>query len=112
MSDEDARFVLQFSTGENVVVTGTGIVGRSPSAEPGEFVDHLVTIVDVAKSVSKAHLEFGADADGFWVCDRFSTNGTVVRTAGGDATRCVPGRRYHLARGTRVEIGDQFFVVS
>ena len=35
-------FMLQFSTSESVVVTGAGLIGRNPSAEPGEFVDHLV----------------------------------------------------------------------
>jgi len=106
------RYVLQFSTGESVVVAGTGLIGRNPAPEPGEYVDELVSIFDVGKSVSKSHVEFGQEGGRFWVSDRYSTNGTVVRQPDADAVRCVPGKRYVIARGTRVEIGEQFFIVS
>ena len=106
------RYVLQFSTGESVAVTGSGLVGRNPKSEPGEYVEHLVSVFDVGKSVSKTHLEFGQDAGRFWVSDRFSTNGSVVRPLDGEPRRCEPGRRYTVGRGTRVDLGEQFFVVS
>lgn len=106
------RYVLQFSTGESVVVAGTGLIGRNPSPEPGEYVDELVSIFDVGKSVSKCHVEFGQEAGRFWVADRYSTNGTMIRQPDSPALRCEPGKRYMIARGSRVEIGEQFFVVS
>jgi hypothetical protein len=106
------RYVLQFSTGESIVVAGTGLIGRNPAPEPGEYVDELVTIFDVGKSVSKAHVEFGQESGRFWVSDRYSTNGTVVRQPDADPVRCEPGKRYMIARGSRVEIGEQFFIVS
>jgi uncharacterized protein affecting Mg2+/Co2+ transport len=106
------RFVLQFSTGESITVSGTGIVGRNPKPEPGEYFDHAVVIVDPGKSVSKTHIEFGHAAGKFWVSDRFSGNGTRVREPEGTERYCEPGRRYSVARGTRVSIGEQFFVVS
>ena len=106
------RFVLQFSTGESVTVFGTGLVGRNPVKEPAEYFDHMVTIVDPGKSVSKTHLEFGQIGTSFWVADRFSGNGTTIREPDSPARRCEPGRRYRIARGTRVTIGEQFFVVS
>jgi hypothetical protein len=106
------RYVLQFSTGESVAVTGTGLVGRNPVAEPSEYVDHLVALFDAGKSVSKTHLEFGQERGRFWVSDRFSTNGTIIRAVGDEPVRARPGRRYLVARGTRVDVGDQFFVVS
>ena len=106
------RFVLQFSTGESVTVTGTGIVWRNPSAEPGEYVDHLVTVVDYDKSVSKRHLDFGQENGRFWVSDRFSANGTTVREPDRDPRRCAPGVRVHVARGSRVDMGEQFFIIS
>jgi len=108
----EERFVLQFSTGESITVSGAGLVGRNPSSQPGEYVDQLVTIFDAGKSVSKTHLEFGQDSGRFWVSDRYSTNGSTVRQPDADPRRCEPGRRYFVARGTRVDIGDQFFVVS
>jgi len=106
------RFVLQFSTGENVTVSGAGLIGRNPVAQPGEYVDQLVAIFDASKSVSKTHLEFGQDGGRFWVSDRYSTNGSVVRQPDADPRRCEPGRRYFVARGTRIDIAEQFFVVS
>lgn len=108
----EERFVLQFSTGESVTVTGAGLVGRNPSSQPGEFVDQLVAIFDAGKSVSKTHLEFGQEGGRFWVSDRYSTNGSTVRQPDAEPRRCEPGRRYFVARGTRVDIGEQFFVVS
>ena len=105
------RFVLQFSTGESVTVRGTGLIGRNPAMEPGEYVDELIAIVDEGKSVSKTHLEFGQQDGSFWVSDRFSTNGTVVRIPGSEPRRCEAQHRYLVERGGRVEIGDEFFVV-
>ncbi|ANP71817.1 hypothetical protein PA27867_0850 [Cryobacterium arcticum] len=105
------RYTLQFSTGETVSVRGTGLIGRRPLPQPTERFDHLIQITDLGMSVSKSHLEFGQHDGEFWVNDRFSGNGTVVRRAPAPALRCEPGRRYLVGRGSRVEIGDQFFMV-
>lgn len=107
-----ARFVLQFSTGESYTVLGSGIIGRNPMPEPGEAIDHIVTIVDPGRSVSKSHLEFGQDNGVFWVSDRHSGNGSVIREPGSEPRYCEPGRRYRVVRGTRIDIGEQFVVVS
>jgi hypothetical protein len=106
------RFVLQFSTGESITVYGSGLLGRNPIPQPTEYFDQLVSISDPGKSVSKTHLEFGQDAGAFWVSDRFSGNGSVVREPESTPKRLVPGKRYRVVRGTRVDIGEQFFVVS
>lgn len=107
-----ARFVLQFSTGESFTVYGNGLVGRNPKPEPAEYFDHLVRVLDPSRSVSKTHLEFGQEAGAFWIKDRFSGNGSTIREPEGDPVRCQPDRRYRIVRGTRVEIGEQFFIVS
>lgn len=106
------RFVLQFSTGESVTVLGSGLVGRNPSMQPGEYVDQLVPIFDAGKSVSKTHLEYGQEGGRFWISDRYSTNGSTIRQPDAEPRRADPGRRYFIARGTRVDLGEQFFVVS
>ncbi|MEY9953543.1 zinc-ribbon domain-containing protein [Leifsonia sp. EB34] len=103
---------LSFSTGESVEVHGSGLIGRRPITQPGEHVDQLVAISDPARSVSKTHLEFGLEGDDLWICDRYSGNGTVARPLGGTARQCEAGRRYRVERGTRVDIGDQWFDVS
>lgn len=106
------RFVLQFSTGESFTVYGNGLIGRNPRSEPGEYFDQLVRVLDPTRSVSKVHLEFGQDAGQFWIMDRFSGNGTIVREPESEQLRCQPEKRFRLARGTRVDIGEQFFIVS
>ncbi len=105
-------FVLQFSTGETVSVQGSGLIGRRPLAQPSEYFDHLIQIADASMSVSKSHLEFGQHDGEFWVSDRFSGNGTIIRRPDEAAVRCEPGRRFLVSRGSRVEIADQFFVLS
>jgi hypothetical protein len=110
--DTGERFVLQFSTGESVTVFGSGLLGRNPTPQPSEYFDQLVTITDPGKSVSKTHLEFGQEAGSFWVSDRFSGNGSAVREPESAPRRLVAGKRYRIVRGTRVDIGEQFFVVS
>lgn len=106
-----SQFVLQFSTGESIAIDGTGLVGRAPAPQPGESFDQLVRIVDPGKSVSKTHLEFGQEGGALWVSDRWSGNGTVVRPRDLPPRRADPGVRVRVTRGTRVEIGEQFFVV-
>lgn len=110
--EQAESFVLQFSTGESFTVTGTGLIGRSPKPEPGEFFDRLVQIADPGRSVSKTHLEFGQESGRFWIKDRFSGNGTVFREPELKPIRCRPDHRYSISRGTRVDLGEQFFVVS
>jgi hypothetical protein len=110
--DTGERFVLQFSTGESVTVFGSGLLGRNPAPQPTEYFDQLVSITDPGKSVSKTHLEFGQEAGSFWVSDRFSGNGSAVREPESSPRRLVAGKRYRIVRGTRVDIGEQFFVVS
>lgn len=107
-----AVWVLRFTTGEVVSVSGSGLVGRRPMPQPGERFAHLVQIVDRGLSVSKTHLEFGEHDGDLWIADRFSSNGTVVRRPGEGGVRCEPGRRVLVPRGSRVEIGEQAFTVA
>ena len=106
------RFILQFSTGEGATVNGSGLIGRNPQAEPGEFFDHRIVIVDHGKSVSKTHIEFGQTAGALWVADRYSGNGTIIKRPHAEVQRAEPGKRYLVSRGSRIDIGDQFFIVS
>jgi hypothetical protein len=111
-AEPPALYTLSFSTGELVDVTGSGLIGRRPITQPGEEVDQLVAVLDPGRSVSKTHLEFGIEAGELWICDRYSGNGTVAHPLGGVARQCEAGRRYRVTRGTRVDIGDQWFDVS
>lgn len=104
-------FTLLFSTGEQVEASGPGLVGRNPVPAPGEDGRQIVRIVDPLLSVSKTHLEFGEESGNFWICDRNSGNGTVIFVPGQDPRRAVPGERYAVPRGTRIQLGDEFFDV-
>ncbi|WP_241978961.1 FHA domain-containing protein [Cryobacterium sp. Hh7] len=107
-----ATFVLTFSTGQKVSVQGSGLIGRKPLPQPDEIFDDLIRVADADRSVSKTHLEFGQHDGEFWVSDRVSGNGTVIRRPGETAEPLEPGRRYVLPRGTRVEIADHSFTVA
>ncbi len=103
---------LQFSTGDESTLTGTALIGRRPLAQPGEIVDHVITIVDPARTVSKTHLEVGRHDGDLWVCDRFSVNGTVITDAEGITRSLEPGRRYLARRGATVVFGEQSFTID
>jgi hypothetical protein len=112
LSEPVPTWVLAASTGERVIVSGSGLVGRKPVATEGESFDQLVALTDPTRSVSKTHLEFGVDGGELWVLDRFSSNGSAVVGSDGRRRECEPGRRYRVARGSRVEIGDQYLIVG
>ncbi|NUU18009.1 FHA domain-containing protein [Cellulomonas humilata] len=99
------RLHLRFDTGEEVDVTGDGLVGRSPAVEPG--IQHVVSIDDPDRSISKVHLAFGPEPDGrrLWVVDRGSTNGTVLVGPDGASVALHPGTRAVVEPGWTVRFG-------
>ncbi len=111
MSANDG-FLLHFSTGDSYAVRGGGLLGRLPTADPGTTATHLIRVPDAGRSVSKTHLQFGIDDGEFWILDRHSGNGTVLWAPGEPPLRCEPGRRYRAPRGSRVEVGEQFFLLD
>lgn len=102
---------LVFDTGEAFTVTGRGVVGRNPSTADSGVVAHVVPIDDPARSVSKTHLEFGAEDGAFWVLDRRSTNGSALVHADGTRERLTAGVRTAVPTGAVVEFGDRRFRV-
>lgn len=99
------RAVAAFTwdTGERVAVYGTTLFGRNPSAEDGAAV---VAVRDETLSLSKTHFEVGADAEGPWIVDRHSTNGSAL-VRDGVRTPLEPGLRVSLRPGDRLEFGDR-----
>lgn len=105
-------FTLSISDGQRVVVSGTGILGRRPCVGEGEVFDHFVNVVDVSRSVSKTHLEFGCDDVSLWLLDRFSCNGSVLESPNEPSITMEPGRRYHVRPGARVVFGGLSLLVE
>ena len=108
----DTSFVLVFPSGRREPVRGGGLLGRRPVAQPTETFEQYVVVDDPGRTVSKTHLQFGVEGGEFWVCDRYSANGTVVVSPSGSSRPCEPGRRYRAPRGSRVEIGESHFDVE
>jgi len=73
------------------------LVGRS--ADASLRIEH--------SSVSRLHAEVVRDADGIWIRDRGSANGTRI-----DGQLRRVGERAQLRRGTLVEIGDAVIVLE
>ncbi|HWS57800.1 MAG TPA: FHA domain-containing protein, partial [Actinotalea sp.] len=63
-------------------------------------------------SVSKTHFAIGVDADGVWLRDRSSTNGTIVTLADGQQILCAPEQVVRVPVGASVAFGDYFLTVT
>ena len=104
--------VLRLWDGRRLTLVGTALMGRNPTPRDGEQPPtHRLTLDDPVRSVSKTHLEVGVDAQGVWVRDRASTNGTVV---GWDGARipCPPHAQVRVPVGATVEFGRYWFTVG
>lgn len=104
-------YVLDFSTGESVTVTGSGLIGRSPRSVADDSSLQLVGIDDPGRSVSKVHVRFDTDSQCLWIEDLDSANGTAIEGQSGPAVSIGPGRRHPVEPGAVVRIGRQSFTV-
>jgi predicted component of type VI protein secretion system len=107
----DRSYVLDFSTGQTVAITGSGIIGRAPHDAADDPTLQRVSVDDPGRSVSKVHARFEIDSDGLWIEDRNSGNGTALVRPGEPAVAITPGHRHPVARGDVVRIGRQSFTV-
>jgi len=99
---------LTWDDGTRVAVYGRTLFGRNPSADVGAVA---VTVRDETLSLSKTHFEIDGGADGVWVIDRHSTNGTVL-VRDGVRQALTPDGRLMLRTGDRLEFGDRHLVVD
>lgn len=95
---------LRFAAGDEQL-DGSALVGRDPAPRPGEVVDHLIRPSDAARSMSKTHARIDVDADGVWITDRGSTNGTRLAGPGGWVA-LTPNVRTALQEGAEIEFGS------
>jgi len=105
------RFVLTLDSGEVSIVHGPGLVGRAPRPRPGERCDHLVTVDDPQRSLSRTHARFGVDGGVFWVADAGSGNGTAVVAPDGTTVQAGSDHPVPVADGSSVQIGERTFTV-
>jgi hypothetical protein len=99
---------LVWDDGTRMAVYGPTLFGRNPARAEGVAV---VPVRDETLSLSKTHFEIGGDADGAWVRDLHSTNGTAIVRAG-MRERLAPDARTPLRAGDRIEFGDRGALVE
>ncbi len=97
--------------GREIAVSGVVLLGRNPSARPGEEDAQLIKIGDESRTVSKTHLAVGVDENGFWVMDRGSTNGSTVTSPDGFSRKCEPGDVVAVPADSIVSFGDHWLRV-
>lgn len=106
-----STLALVLDTGERVVVTGPGLVGRRPVPGAEQWA-HLVTIDDPGQSVSSTHLAFWPVDGGLDVLDRGSTNGTVLLDAAGKPWSLPPGQPARVGAGWTLVLGSRRITVT
>ncbi len=98
--------LMRISDGTELTITDTVLIGRNPAPAADESIGQLVRVQDPGRSVSKTHVLVGVDADGVWVVDRASTNGTVVTLTDGQQIICAEHQVVRLPEGASVTFGD------
>ncbi|MHC2998346.1 RDD family protein [Microbacterium sp. HJ5] len=106
--DAPVLAVLTWDDGTRMAVYGRTRYGRNPAVEPGIV---SVPVRDETLSLSKTHFEIGGGAQGAWVVDRHSTNGTVL-VRDGVRHPLVAGVATALRRGDTLELGDRSLSVG
>lgn len=102
-----AQAMVRFDDGSVVRVPVLGLIGRDPEPAAGEQVDALVRLEDPERLLSKTHAAFGQDAEGVWIADRGSRNGTQLVSPGGDVVDV--GARAVVPVGWSVQVGGRSF---
>lgn len=102
---------LEFDDGRTLEVAGAGLVGRDPSPEVGESVEHSVSMEDTTMSLSKTHLGFGVVKGVLWVEDRHSTNGSAWEYQTSRQS-LVAGERTEVPTGATIHMGARTFRVT
>ncbi len=104
-----AQAMIRFDDGSVVRVPVLGLIGRDPEAAAGETPDALVRLEDPQRLMSKTHASFGQDAEGVWVGDRGSRNGTQLVSPGGDVVDVPAGERMRMPVGWTAQVGGRTF---
>ncbi|NYE96614.1 putative RDD family membrane protein YckC [Psychromicrobium silvestre] len=103
---------MTFDDGRTAIVSGAALIGRNPSGYDSEVIDQLIAVPDESRSISKTHLHVQAAAEGLWVTDRQSTNGSAVVSAEGMVNRLTPGNAVLAPFGSTIRFGDRSLAVG
>lgn len=78
-----------------------------PEIEPG-----VLTVTDLTRTVSKAHLSFEVQESGVWLTDLGSTNGSTVMGVRGVPAALVAGTPVLVGYGSTVTVGELAFTLA
>lgn len=98
--------------GANVVVDGTILIGRDPTAHSDWPGAQLLPVNDPNNSLSKTHAVIASDAGGLWVADLNSTNGVVAIRTDGTEIELEGDQRVNVDAGWDIELGDLIIQVE
>ncbi|BDV29703.1 RDD family protein [Microbacterium terricola] len=104
--------VLRFDDGTTARIGAFGLIGRDPVPGAGEEGALAIPLADPQRLMSKTHLAFGQDAEGLWVIDRGSRNGTQLLSPGGEVVEATPGERVRVPEGWVVQVGGRSFTAA
>lgn len=103
---------LVLDSGQREQLVADAVVGRAPSPAPGGW-EQVVVVEDSTRSLSRNHLRIGVDADGIWVEDTFSANGTAISSpTSTEVVELIRGQRTHIAAGTVLRIGERSLMIT
>jgi predicted component of type VI protein secretion system len=104
--------ILVLDTGQEIVVSGPGLVGRRPETDSSAGAATIVALEDPDRSISKTHLAIKPKDGTVWVTDLHSTNGTRVFSLAGGIRQLEPGVAVPVEPGETVQFGDRYFTVK
>lgn len=111
-----ARAIFTFASGQVHEATGAGVIGRAPrpsrTGEMPVIEPGVLTVTDVTRTVSKAHLSFRVEASGVWLTDLGSTNGSTIIGRYGAPTALAAGAAVLAAYGSTVTVGELSFAIA
>lgn len=93
-----------FDSGQCELIDAPLAIGRSPASDDGSRAVH---VPDTTLSLSRTHLRLGPTANGAWLEDLFSANGTQIRTPDGRITTLAGGKAIEVPVGTEIILGER-----
>lgn len=102
---------LTIDDGTTFSVTGPTVIGRDPVPPAGSSWE-VHAVPDLTRTISKNHVLLEPDADGVWVTDLGSMNGTTVIARDGGRQQVTRGARAQARPGGRIAVGSRLVLVS
>lgn len=110
------RAIFTFASGQVHEASGAGVIGRAPrptrTGQMPEIEPGVLTVTDLTRTVSKAHLSFEVQESGVWLTDLGSTNGSTVMGVRGVPAALVAGTPVLVGYGSTVTVGELAFTLA